>query len=159
MSVHDASSSVAGAVPEELALSAQVELGAASLADVQAFVDRRLLAAERATPALLALCDLGQRSPVDIASALEALSPITSDETRAAWLAVATVEACESGLVSLEGAVAYLLRIVDRLGAHASEVYGLDDALAFATDGTWGTRQEVLEELHDLGRRVRLAQG
>ena len=147
------------AVPEELALSARVELGIASLADVQAFVDRHLATVSRATPALLALCDLRQRSPLDIASSLEALSSVSSDETRAAWLVVATVQACESGTVSIERAVAYLVRIVDRLGAHASDVHGLDDTLALATDGTFGTRADALERIRDLGRRVRPAAG
>lgn len=147
------------AVPAELALSARVELGVASLGEVHALVDRRLLAAEHATSALLDLCDLGQRSPVDIASGLESLSTITSAETRAAWLVVATVEACESGLVSIERAVAYVVRIGDRLGARAYLVHGLDDTLALAANGTWGRREDALEQMRDIALRVRPAVG
>jgi hypothetical protein len=140
-------------VPEELALAARLELGVAALDEVQAYVDRRVLAVARVTGPLLELCDLRTLSPECIAWKLESLST-AEGWTRAAWLAVASARACESGAVSLERASAYLMQGIERLGDDGDLVYGVADALDLATSGTYGTREDALERMRELERHL-----
>jgi hypothetical protein len=131
-------------------LAVGLELERYSRADVSEWVDADVLRHQRLPDALLELTTLAHRETEEIVKLLRALS--TSDEARLWRIAVTMIaEDYRGGACALEPTVERLVTAGRRYGAYetpaAGELYFLEDGVSLASDGTWGTLEDVREHL------------
>jgi hypothetical protein len=131
-------------------LAVGLELGRTSRADVSDWVNDTVMRYEKLPDALLELTTLAHRETDEIVKLLRALS--TSEEARLWRIAVTmSAEDFRSGACALEPTIERLVAAGHRYSAYetqaASELYYLEDGVTLATDGSWGTLDDVREHL------------
>lgn len=141
------------AIPDEITLATRIELGLADRTELFDLVDRRVAEATRIEGVLLELTTPLDMPQDDLSSRLEALSGV-SKESAATMRVVVVDELVTRGALTIERAVAYLsVRTAPSLPAPLDAHCGaLDDMLWMATDGTYGTLENVRHELSEIAR-------
>ena len=138
-------------VPEEALLAVRLGLGLATLADVIAFVDGRIIVAADVDDALLDLCGIAPLSRDEIALRLLALAGAEGEQ--AATLAIAAAcDEWEAGNVAIETTVEYVgtwrPRLPEDLGDDANEMLGwLGDEWAIYGEVRWDRLAPTLARL------------
>lgn len=136
---------------EVVVLATRIELGLADLGELSDFVDRRIAEGAPVEGELLELATPLELAIDDVSSRLERLSGETPARAAAMRVLVVT-KLFDEGRLTLDRAVGYLsVRIAPHLPKPLDGTCGaLDDILALALSGTYGTREMVAQAMRAL---------